>query len=396
MIVETRSSSTLRATPLPFAQPDLTEAEIDGVVEVLRSGWLTTGPKTQAFERAFADYVGAPHAIGLNSCTAALHLALEVIGIGPEDEVIVPAYTFAASAEVVRYFGARPVLVDVRPDDLTVDVAAVERATTSRTRALIGVDIAGQPCDWHELRLLAARRGFLLVDDAAHALPSSLLGKPIGGWADVTAFSFYATKTLTTGEGGMLVTDNPTWAERARSMALHGLSRDAWKRYTAEGSWYYEIVAPGFKYNMTDIAAALGLAQLRRVEDMHRRRAAIARRYTEAFSDVAELELPTVRPNRTSAWHLYILRLRLDQLGCDRATFVRELCAANIGASVHFIPLHLHPYYRDTYGYRPEDFPVAYAEYQRAVSLPIYSRMCEQDVDDVIAAVTRIVAAYRR
>jgi perosamine synthetase len=357
---------------------------------------LTTGPKTKQFEQVLASYVGARHAVALNSGTAALHLALEAIGLSPSDEVIVPAYTFTATAEVVRYFDARLVLVDVDPDTLNLEVAAAERAVTARTRAIIGVDIAGQPCDWHLLRDVADRHGLVLVDDAAHALPSTLHTRPIGSWADLTAFSFYATKTLTTGEGGMLATSRTEWAERAASMALHGISKDAWKRYTAEGSWYYEVVAPGFKYNMTDIAAALGLGQLQRLELMHHRRSAIAARYAEAFAELPEVEPPWIRPDRTTAWHLYILRLHLDRLRCDRAEFIHQLTAANISASVHFIPLQLHPYYRDIYGYQPDAFPVAYSEYRRAVSIPIYSRMSDQDVEDVIAAVHQIVTANRR
>jgi perosamine synthetase len=382
-------------TRLPFSVPDITEAEIEAVVDVLRSGWLTTGPKVDEFQRAFSEYVGVPHAIALNSATAALHLALDAIGLGPADEVIVPTYTFAASAEVIRYFGARPVLVDVRPDDLNLDVAAVERVVSPKTRAVMGVDLAGQPCDWHLLRPLAERHGFALIDDAAHALPSSLRGRAIGCWADVTAFSFYPTKPMTTGEGGMLVTENEAWARRAQSMSLHGLSRDAWNRYSAEGAWYYEIRAAGFKYNMTDIAAALGLVQLRRLDDMNRRRAAIAGRYTAALEGFAELEVPRTRPDRSTSWHLYILRLDLEKLRCDRAEFIKALDQEQVSTSVHFIPLHLHPYYRQTYGYRPTDFPVAYREYQRVVSLPIYSRMTDEDVDRVIDAVIRIVAANR-
>jgi dTDP-4-amino-4,6-dideoxygalactose transaminase len=383
-------------TRVPFSVPDITEAEIEAVVDVLRSGWLTTGPKVGEFQHAFSEYIGVPHAVALNSATAALHLALDAIGVGPADEVIVPTYTFAASAEVIRYFGARPVFVDVRPEDLNLDVEAVGRAVGPKTRAVMGVDLAGQPCDWHLLRPLAERHGFALVDDAAHALPSNLRGRAIGSWADVTAFSFYATKAMTTGEGGMLVTANESWARRAQSMSLHGLSRDAWNRYSAEGAWYYEIMAPGFKYNMTDIAAALGLVQLRRLDQMNERRASIARRYTAALNGFAELEVPEIRADRSSSWHLYILRLNLEQLRCDRAGFIEALDQERVSASVHFIPLHLHPYYRETFGYRPTDFPVAYREYQRVVSLPIYSRMSDDDVHHVIGAVTRVVAANRR
>jgi perosamine synthetase len=378
---------------VPFHRPDITEAEVEAVSAAVRSGWLTTGPRTQEFEQAFADYLGARHAVACNSGTAALHLALDAIGLQQDDEVIVPAYTFTASAEVVLYFGARPVLVDVRADTLNLDVAAARRALSSRTRAAIGVDIGGIPCDWDRLRLLAREHDIKLIDDAAHALPSSLNGRLIGGWADLTAFSFYATKTLTTGEGGMLVTDIAEWADRSRMMALHGIAKDAWKRYTAEGSWYYEVLAAGYKYNMTDIASALGLVQLSRLDAMTARRAAIAARYTEAFRDLSAVEVPTVPSDRGSSWHLYILRLHLDRLGVDRATFLKQLREMGIGTSVHFIPLHLHPYYRKAYGYKPEDFPIAYREYRRVVSLPIYSTMTDADVARVTDAVIKVATS---
>ena len=381
---------------IPFARPDITDAEVEAVTRVLRSGWLTTGPEAKAFERELASFVGAAHAVGVNSGTAALHLALEAIGIGPDAEVIVPTWTFTASAEVARYLGATPVLVDVRAADLNVNVDAVERAITPRTKAIVGVDIGGQPCDWHLLRELAAPRGIVLVDDAAHALPASLRGRRIGTWADLTAFSFYATKTITTGEGGMLVTEDAAWAERAQVMSLHGISHDAWKRYTAEGSWRYDVVAPGFKYNLTDIAAALGRVQLARAEQMTSRRTAIAARYSAAFAEVDALEVPTVADDRVSAWQLYILRLRLDRLRTDRAAFIAELGERGVGASVHFIPLHLHPYWRDTYGLRPDSYPVATREYESVVSLPIYSALTDEEVDRVIDAVRATVAALRR
>jgi dTDP-4-amino-4,6-dideoxygalactose transaminase len=381
--------------PLPFALPDITAAEIDAVTDVLRSGWLTTGPAVREFERAFAASLGVGHALAVNSGTAALHLALEAAGVGPGDEVIVPTYTFTASAEVACYLGARPVLVDVRTDDLNIDPEQVARALSPRTKAIVGVDIAGVPCDWHILRTVVGK-GVALVDDAAHALPSALQGRPVGRWADITTFSFYATKTLTTGEGGMLVTDDGPRAEHARMMSLHGLSRDAWRRYMAAGSWFYEVVAAGYKYNMTDLAAALGLVQLRRLHEMHERRAQIARRYEEALGEVAELELPRVPADRSTSWHLYIIRLELERLSCDRAAFVEALAAAGIGVSVHFIPLHLHPFYRDTFNYAPDDFPVALREYSRVISLPVYSKMTDDDVDRVIAAVVRTVRANRR
>jgi dTDP-4-amino-4,6-dideoxygalactose transaminase len=388
--------SVARTAPIAFARPDIGPTEIQAVVEVLESGWLTTGARTHDFEHAFAQALGVQHAIALNSCTAALHLALDAIGLRPGDEVIVPTYTFAATAEVVQYFRARPVLVDVLQRDLNIDPRAVERAITPKTRAIIGVDVAGQPCDWHILRNLAQQFGGVLIDDAAHAFPSFLQQRPIGAWADLTAFSFYATKPLTTGEGGMLVTDNSEWADRARVMALHGISHDAWNRYAAEGSWYYEIHAPGFKYNMTDIAAALGLVQLQRSQEMNDRRAAIAAAYQAAFADVPELETPTLSPDRTTSWHLYVLRLNLDRLSIDRAGFVESLKALGIGTSVHFIPLHVHPFYRQAYSFEPHDFPVAWREYQRSVSLPIYSSMPDADVDTVIDAVRHVAATNRR
>jgi perosamine synthetase len=381
---------------VPFARPDITDAEVEAVVRVLRSGWLTTGPETRQFEAEFAKRVGSRHAIAVCSGTAALHLALEAAGIGPDDEVIVPTWTFTASAEVARYLGATPVIVDVNADDLNIDTSAAECAITKRTKAIVGVDIGGQPADWHVLRDLARGRGLVTVDDAAHALPATLRGELIGKWADLTAFSFYATKTLATGEGGMLVTENDGWAERVRVMALHGISHDAWNRYTAAGTWRYEVIAPGFKYNMTDIAAALGNVQLARLDEMQRRREEIARRYNDAFAEDDALEPPTVRPDRASAWQLYVLRLRLETLRSDRAAVIEQLKARGIGTSVHFIPLHLHPYWRDTYQLRPQDFPVATREFERVISLPLYSAMSDDDVATVIEAVRDVVREDRR
>ena len=384
-----------RASFLPFALPDVGDEEAREVTEVLRSGWVTTGPKVREFEQQFAAYVGARHAVAVNSCTAALHLALEAIGLGPGDRVVTTPYTFAATAEVIRYFQATPVFVDVEPTTLNLDPAGLDAAMAG-AKAVIPVHVAGEPCRLAEIQAIAARHGAKVIEDAAHALPTRLGGRLVGALSDVTCFSFYATKSLTTGEGGMLCTDDDAVADRCRIMSLHGISRDAWKRYMADGSWYYEIVAPGYKYNLSDLAAALGVVQLRKVDAMWARRRDIARRYHDAFAGLAELELPHFDPAHQHAWHLYMLRLHLDRLDLDRAAFVTELKRRNIGASVHFIPLHLHPYYRETYGYRPEDFPVAWREYQREVSLPIYSRMSDTDVDDVIAAVTAIVAEHAR
>jgi perosamine synthetase len=393
-----------RATYLPFALPDIDDSEFALVKEALDSGWITTGPKTKQFEAEFAKAVGAKHAIAVNSCTAAMHLALEASGVQRGDEVITTPYTFAATAEVVRYFDARPVLVDICADDFNIDPALIEAAITSRTKAIIPVHIGGLPAAMDMIHALAARHQLAVIEDAAHAFPASYQGQRTGSANPHTAgrfphficFSFYATKTIATGEGGMLCTDDDDLADRCRIMALHGISRDAWKRYTAEGSWYYEIIAPGYKYNMTDVAAAMGLAQLAKAERMWRQRTAIAQQYHQAFHRASQLQIPHDRVDCRHAWHLYMLRLNLAELKIDRARFIEELKKRNIGVSVHFIPLHLHPYYRDLYGYQPGDFPVAYREFQREISLPIYSKMSEQDVQDVCDAVIEVVEQYRR
>jgi len=386
----------VRDTFLPFARPDVDDDEIREVTEAILSGWVTTGPKTKEFERQFAAAVGAKHAIALNSCTAALHLALEAVGVRAGDEVITTPYTFAASAEVIRYFDARPVLVDVDAETFNIRPDLIEAAVTPKTKAILPVHIAGVAADLDPILDIARRHELAVVEDAAHSFPTRYKGRTIGSVGDLTCFSFYATKTITTGEGGMITTNDDALAERCRIMSLHGISKDAWKRYTAEGSWYYEIIAPGFKYNMTDIAAALGLAQLRKAERMFRRRHEIAARYSEAFSGMPELQLPFTPEYSTHAWHLYMLRLQLERLAIDRAAFVERLREHKIGVSVHFIPLHVHPYYREMYGYVPEDFPVAYGEYLREISLPIYSTMSDDDVDSVIAAVMDVAAANRR
>jgi perosamine synthetase len=380
---------------LPFALPDIGEAEIAEVVETLRSGWITTGARTRQFEAEFAAYTGAKHTLAVNSCTAALHLALEAVGVKRDDEVLVPTVTFAATAEVVRYLDAKPVLVDCRADDLTLDVERAAAAVTPRTKAIIPVHYSGTPCDMDAIMALAKRHGLAVVEDAAHALPTEYKGRKVGTIGDITCFSFYATKTVTTGEGGMVTTANDAWADRMRVMCLHGISKDAWKRYTASGSWYYEIQAPGYKYNLTDIASAIGIHQLRRCEEMWRRRRELAMYYREAFGQFEELELPAERPGTRHAWHLFPIRLRLEKLTLNRAAFMDGLREAGIGASVHFIPLHLHPYYRDTYGCKPQDCPVAAREYERLVSLPLYSKMTDAEARRVVAAVSRLLVRGR-
>jgi dTDP-4-amino-4,6-dideoxygalactose transaminase len=385
-----------RTTFLPFALPHITQAEIDEVVDSMRSGWLTTGPKTKRFEQTFAEAVGAPHAVAVNSATAAMHLALDALGVGPGDEVIVPTYTFTATAEVVVYRQARPIFVDVDPLTCNMDPQKLEAAITPRTKAIIPVHIAGLPAEMDDILAIARAHRIPVVEDAAHAFPARYRGSMVGTLGDMTTFSFYATKTLATGEGGMLTTDREDYAQRARMMALHGISRDAWKRYTAEGSWYYEVLEAGYKYNMTDIAAAIGLHQLDRRAWLLERRRTIAHRYTAAFADHDALETPPEPAHSDHSWHLYMLRLRPAALTIDRDRFIAELKALHIGASVHFIPLHLHPYYRDTFGLLPKDFPVALAQYQREISLPIYPGLSDEDVADVIAATLHLAARYRR
>ncbi len=396
LTLEPKSKRFARTTFLPFAVPHITQAEIDEVVDTLRSGWLTTGPKTKRFEREFADRVGAPHALAVNSATAAMHLALDAIGLRPDDEVIVPVYTFTATAEVVVYFRARPVFVDVDPITCNLDPAQLEKHITSRTRAIMVVHIAGLPAEMDDILAIARAYALPVIEDAAHAFPARYKGRLIGSISDLTAFSFYATKALTTGEGGMLTTANPEYAEHAAILALHGISHNAWKRYRGEGSWYYEVQHAGYKYNMTDLAAAIGLHQLDRSEWLLERRRAIAQRYTEAFWQLPEVETPPNTPYLEHAWHLYILHLCLERLTVTRNEFIQALRQANIGTSVHFIPLHLHPFYRDTYHLAADDFPVALNAYQRAISLPIYPGMTDEDVEDVIAAVEQIIEMHKK
>jgi dTDP-4-amino-4,6-dideoxygalactose transaminase len=400
----------MRDTFLPFSPPLIGEEEIAEVVDTLRSDWITTGPKVRRFEEEFAAFIGAPAALALNSCTAALHVALVTLGIGPGDAVITTPMTFCSSVHVIEHVGARPILVDVEPDTLNIDpneiVKTLERSTLN-VRAILPVHLYGHPCDMDALMEVAREYKLAIIEDAAHALPAKYKGHTIGSWVSnvgmferstfnvLTCFSFYATKNLTTAEGGML-TGSPELIEEARIWSLHGMSRDAWKRYSAEGSWYYEVIRPGFKYNMTDIQAAIGLHQLRKLPQFQARRREIARRYNKAFSQLDELQPPTERPEVEHAWHLYVLRLNLERLKISRNQFIEELKIRKIGTSVHFIPIHLHPYYRDKYGYKPEDFPVAYREYQRIVSLPLYPRMTDDDVDSVIEAVHDVVKTFKR
>lgn len=388
---------------LPFALPEIGEEEIAEVVDTLRSGWVTTGPKAKRFEEDFAAFLGsfsgagvegAPlHCMAVNSATAGLHLALEALGIGPGDEVITTTHTFTATAEVVRYLGADVVLVDIDPATLCIDPALVEAAITTRTKAIMPVHFGGLAADMRALLAIAERHGLKVVEDAAHALPTTSGGALVGTLgSDATVFSFYANKTITTGEGGMVVTRNAALAKRIKTMRLHGMNRDAFDRFTAKvPSWYYEIVAPGFKYNLTDIAAAMGIHQLRRTRAFHARRAEIAQAYHAAFASLPLVTPPDAPAGDMHAWHLYPLRLGdaapIGRPGMNRDVLIEQLFAAGIGCSVHYIPLHLQPYWRDRYALRAESFPHSQHAYERMLSLPIYTRMTDADVQRVAGVV---------
>ncbi len=380
--------TALAARFVPFSPPNLGEEEIAEVVDTLRSDWITTGPKTRAFEAEFAAAVGAPAALALNSCTAGLHLALLAHGIGPGDEVVTTPMTFAASVNVIEHVGATPVLCDVERDTLNIDPAQLATRLSGCVEAVLPVHYAGHPVELEPIQQLAEERGLAVIEDAAHALPARYKGAAIGSHGNLTAFSFYATKNMTTAEGGML-TGSPELIEKARILSLHGMSKDAARRYEKGGSWRYDILAAGFKYNMTDLQAAMGRVQLRRLHAFQERREAIAARYDEAFAGMEELQTPTRRPDVESALHLYVLRLQLSRLTAGRDEFVRRLAGLGVTESVHFIPIHVHPYYRDKYGWRPEDFPVAHGEYLRMLSLPLFSRMTDGEVEHVIAAVRK-------
>ena len=401
--------STLPALPfLPFALPEIGEEEIAEVVDTLRSGWVTTGPKAKRFEDDFTAFMnsrpvplgegwgegeGALHSMAVNSATAGLHLALEALGVGPGDEVITTTHTFTATAEVVRYLGADVVLVDIDPATLCIDVAAVARAITPRTKAVIPVHYAGLAADMPALLALARQHGLKVVEDAAHALPATCGGQLVGTLgSDATVFSFYANKTITTGEGGMVVTRDAALAARIKVMRLHGISRDAFDRFTAKvPSWYYEIVAPGFKYNLTDIAAALGIHQLKRARAFHEKRERLAMAYREALAGLPLQLPPEAATGDTHAWHLFVVRLA-DAATIGRDTLIERLFVAGIGCSVHYIPLHLQPYWRDRYGLRAQDFPHSQHAYERMLSLPLYTRMTDADVQRVAAAVRAALA----
>lgn len=378
---------------LPFALPEIDDEEINGVVECLRSGWLTTGPKTKQFETEFATYLGGSfEAISVNSATAGLHLALEALGIGPGDEVILPTLTFTATAEVVRYLNAEPVLVDIDPVTLNIDVDAIEAAITERTKAIMPVHYGGLACDMDRIIALAHAHGLYVIEDAAHAFPTRYKGRLVGTLgSDATVFSFYANKTMTTGEGGMIVTSSPKIATRVRMMRIHGINRDAFDRYISETpSWFYEVVAPGYKYNLTDIAAVMGIHQLRKIDRFLARRQYLAQRYFHELADLPLILPANATEGGVHAWHLYVVRLtKTSWLGRD--ALIEKLSLHGIGTSVHYIPLHRHPYWCHRYQLRPEQFPVADAAYQCMLSLPLYTKMTDEDQMRVVRVLRELL-----
>jgi dTDP-4-amino-4,6-dideoxygalactose transaminase len=382
---------------IPFHRPSIGKEEMDAVQKVLASGWLTTGPVTMEFEKQFAVYVGCKHALAVTSCTAALQLALDAIGLKEGDEVLVPSCTFTATAEVVTYFGARPVLCDSLPGGFNIDPADAERRVTSRTRAIIPVHLAGEPCDMDAIQAMADRHNLRVIEDAAHTLPASFRGKQVGTISEMTAFSFYTTKTITTGEGGMLVTDNDKYAERIGLMRLHGIGRDAWKRYARAGSWFYEVREAGYKMNLPDILSALGVEQLKKANKFWEQRREIAAYYQKELGKIEELDMPPGDSRDVEhSWHLFILRLRSDMLNINRDQFIEELKEAGIGTSVHFIPLHRHPYYVREFGARTEDFPQADANYLRSLSIPIFPDMTMAEQKRVVDSVARVIEKSRK
>jgi len=392
---------------IPFYKPSIGQAEIDEVVDCLKGGWLTTGPRAKQFETEFAHYVQRRHAVAVNSCTAALHLALEAVGLKAGQRVLVPTMTFAATAEVVRYFNAVPLLVDCREDDLNLDLAdaakriAAARADGHEVAGIIPVHYGGQIGDVAGVRALAQACHLHVIEDAAHCCPAyyredeELPWKAVGSGSAISCFSFYANKTITTGEGGMACTDSEALADRMRIMSLHGISRDAWKRYTTEGTWYYEIIAPGYKYNLPDTAAAIGLHQLRKADVLHERRAELAKTYSGLLADVDEVILPKTRPNRIHSWHLFCVRLNPERCKVSRAEVIEELKRAGIGTSVHWMPLHLHPYYRETQHCAPTDYPCATWLYPQLLSLPLYPDMSTDDVEYVCRHLKEVLARSR-
>ncbi len=373
---------------IPFSRPWIDDTEIEAVSQVLASKWISTGNRVREFERAFAEYLGVKHAIAVSSCTAALHLSLVVAEIGSGDEVITTPYTFTATAEAIRYVGAKPVFVDIHPDTLNIDTSKIEQAITSRTKAILPVHIAGIPCDMDALRDISQNHNLMLIDDAAHAIPVEYKGQHIGAIGDLSAFSFYANKNLTTAEGGMITTNSDAFAKPLRTMRLHGINKDAWARQSQRNIWRYDIATEGYKYNMTDIQAAMGLCQLMKLNKQHERRRNFAQIYQTELAKFPQIRTPVSPDNpREHAWHLYIIQLQTG----NRDAFVEALSEANIECSVHYIPLHLFDFYQDQYGYRVGDFPCAEAAFEGVVSLPLHPGLTEEEIHIVIDEIGKLL-----
>ena len=384
----------MRSTFLPFALPEIDNEELLEIKDSLSTNWITTGPKTKLFEQNFGDYVSSKFAIAVSSCTAGLHLALVAANIGEGDEVITTPYTFASTASVILHVGARPVFVDIEKDGFHIDVKMIEKSITPRTRAIIPVHFAGEPCRMEEIKTIAKKHNLLVIEDAAHAVGAEYKGEKIGSIGDITVFSFYAIKNMTTGEGGMVTTNNESIADKISLLALHGISKDAWKRYTSEGSWYYEILFPGFKYNMTDIQAAIGIHQLRKLNHFIKLREKYAELYNKHFRNIPEILIPRFSNDIRHAWHLYVIRLCGSMIN-ERNSLIKAINAAGIGTSVHFIPLHLHPYYKSKFGYKIGDFPNAENTYKKAISLPLYPKMKVADIERVVFSVKQAIAQLK-
>lgn len=389
------SGNTVPRMKIPYALPFIGNEEIMEVVSSIRSNWLSRGPKTQEFEQSFAEYVESPYAVGLNSCTAGLHLAHMVLGIGAGDEVITSPYTFIATANTIVHCGAKPVFVDIDPVTMNLDHNLLEQAITPRTKAIIPVHFAGFPCEMDQIQAIARKYNLKIIEDAAHAVHTKYKNRCVGSIGDITCFSFYATKNLSTGEGGMITTADEGIADKLRMMSLHGLSKNAWNRYTEKGSWYYEVEYPGFKYNMTDIQASFGVVQLQKMGMMQALREKAASMYTEAFAKLDGLILPYDAPEHRHAWHLYVVRIDEKQLRVNRNELIELLKEAGIGTSVHFIPVTNHPYYLRQ-GYNPLDYPHAVKAYQAAISLPLYPGMTVEQIEYVIETFTSLLSQYRR
>jgi perosamine synthetase len=385
----------VRSTFLPYGRQTVSEADVQAVVDVLRSDWLTTGPKVAEFEEAFAEHVSAKFAVSFSSGTAALHAAAFTAGLGPGDEAITTPLTFAATANCVLYQGATPVFADITPDTLNLDPEKVESCVTPKTRAIIPVDYAGHPADLDEIRSIATRQGLVVIEDACHALGAEYRGRSVGSISDMTVFSFHPVKHITTGEGGMVTTDNAHFAETLRRFRNHGISTEARQRQTA-GEWQYEMVLLGYNYRLPDFACALGLQQLKSLDSNLSRRREIAERYDTAFREIEAVMPPATKSYVEPAWHLYPIRLRPEKLNADRAKIFRALRAENIGVNVHYIPVHLHPYYRNRFGYKGGEFPLAENAYSGLISLPMFHAMTDRDVEDVITAVELILNHYSK